>query len=125
MKKLGFVVGLVLVVFACSGDSETAPEVAATGFGTDVELCVSSVGPAILRVQASSAELEPTLIFRDNEDGLSFQAPWTGTRNDAADSSRCYSLSNLDPIPMELTVGVFTDGEVGSFSYAVPVVDPS
>lgn len=115
---------LVLLLALGCGDSETAPAVTATTDGVAVELCVAPADANLIRVQASASELAVPLIFRDNEDGLTFQDPWTGGVNAQPDGSRCYTLDNLDPIPSELTVGVFTDGSVGSFSFTVPVAAP-
>jgi hypothetical protein len=115
---------LVLLLALGCGDSETAPAVTATTDGVAVELCVAPADANLIRVQASASELAVPLIFRDNEDGLTFQDPWTGGVNAQPDGSRCYTLDNLDPIPSELSVGVFTDGPVGDFAFTVPVAAP-
>ncbi len=109
---------LLVFVFVSCGDSGTAtPEVIAEA--TQNMLCVTAGGSSLAHVEASSDELEPALVFRDTEDGLTFNPPWSGDARGERDGLRCYSLWNLDPIPDELMVNVGV-GAV-SIDLAVPL----
>lgn len=116
--------GLSLLV-ACGDSAMATPEVFAEA--TQNMLCVTAGGSSLTSVQASSEDLEPSLIFRDAEDGLTFNPPWSGSASGELDGLRCYSLLNLDrgnpyfhqETPDELLVEVVVGG--ASIDLVVPL----